>query len=187
MKTEYTLHVAGLIRQLKLYPISDTLKIAAFILLGDAELCVACARELAARMPKHDILLTAEAKSIPLAHEMAKQAGEVRYIVARKGVKVYMANPLMAEVKSITTAQKQRLYLGEDDAQAIRGKKVLIVDDVISTGQSLQALEQLVIAAGGEIAGKMAVLAEGEAANRADIVYLERLPLFDAGGNPLEG
>ncbi len=185
MKTEYTLQVAGLTRQLKLYPISDTLKIAAFILLGDAALCEACARELVARMPAHDILLTAEAKSIPLAHEMARQAGEARHVVARKGVKVYMANPLMAEVKSITTANPQRLYLGEDDVKAIRGKSVLIVDDVISTGQSLQALEQLVDAAGGTVAGKMAVLAEGEAAKRADITFLERLPLFDAQGNPL--
>ena len=185
MKTEYELHVAGLTRKLKLYPISNSRKIAAFILLGDAELCEACARELIKRMPEHDIMLTAEAKSIPLAHEMARQAGEARHVIARKGVKVYMQNPIAVEVQSITTASKQKLYLGEEDAQALCGKKVLIVDDVISTGKSLQALEELVAAAGGEVAGKMAVLAEGDAAKRGDILFLQQLPLFDAKGDPI--
>ena len=185
MKREYTLRVAGLTRQLKLYPISDTLQIAAFILLGDAELTQACARELAEHMPEHDILLTAEAKSIPLIHEIAKQRGEAKHIVARKGIKVYMANPLAVEVRSITTERKQTLYLGEDDVSAMRGKRVLIVDDVISTGESLLAMEKLVEMAGGSVAGRMAVLAEGAAADRKDIFYLERLPLFDAEGNPL--
>lgn len=185
MKREYTLRVAGLTRQLKLYPISDALQIAAFILLGDAELTEACARELAAHMPEHDILLTAEAKSIPLIHEIARQQGEAKHIVARKGTKVYMANPLAVEVRSITTERKQTLYLGEDDVSAMRGKRVLIVDDVISTGESLLAMEKLVEMAGGSVAGRMAVLAEGDAADRKDIFYLERLPLFDAQGNPL--
>ena len=178
MKTEYELRVAGLTRKLKLYPISNSRKIAAFILLGDAELCEACARELIKRMPEHDIMLTAEAKSIPLAHEMARQAGEARHVIARKGVKVYMQNPIAVEVQSITTASKQKLYLGEEDAQALCGKKVLIVDDVISTGGSLHALEALVGKSSANVVAKAAVLAEGDAADRTDITFLEPLPLF---------
>ena len=178
MKREYTLRVAGLTRQLKLYPISDALQIAAFILLGDAELTEACARELAKHMPEHDILLTAEAKSIPLIHEIARQQGEAKHIVARKGTKVYMANPLAVEVRSITTERKQTLYLGEDDVNALRGKRVLIVDDVISTGESLKAMEALVKKAGGIVSGKAAILAEGDAGKRDDIIFLESFPVF---------
>ena len=182
MKREYTLRVAGLTRQLKLYPISDALQIAAFILLGDAELTEACARELAAHMPEHDILLTAEAKSIPLIHEMARQSGAKKYFIARKGPKAYMPDPIHVEDTSITTAGTQRLYLGRDDAELIRGKRILLMDDVISTGGSLHAMEQLVALAGGTVTGRVAVLAEGEAAERSDIKFLEKLPVFHADG-----
>lgn len=182
----YHMKVAGLERDLELFPVSKDLSIAAFLMLGDAELTVACARELLKRAPSFDYLMTAEAKSIPLIHEMARQCGAQKYIVARKKVKVYMGDPLMTEVRSITTAGLQRLYLSESDAALLKGRRVLIVDDVISTGSSLLALENLAHAAGAEICGKMSVLAEGKAARRDDITYLEPLPLFSASGEPIK-
>ena len=175
MKKTYSLKVAGLTRELQLFPVSDTLKIAAFILFGDVELTECCARELLKMAPEHDVMITAEAKSIPLIYEMARQSGENNYIIARKGPKVYMEDIISVEVDSITTAATQKLYLGKKE----------IVDDVISTGESLKALESLVNAVGGNIVGKMAVLAEGDAIAREDITVLEPLPLFDAEGNPL--
>lgn len=180
----YRLKVAGLERDLELFPVSKDLSIAAFITLGDAELTVACARELLAKAPAFDYMLTAEAKSIPLIHEMARQCGARQYFVARKKVKVYMGKPLEVEVRSITTAGVQKLYLAEGDAKLLKGKRVLIVDDVISTGSSLKALEDLAAAAGAEVCGKMAVLAEGDAAKRDDILFLEPLPLFSTDGKP---
>lgn len=182
----YPIEVAGLKRNLPLFPVSDTLSIAAFILLGDAELTVACARDLLAKAPEYDYMLTAEAKSISLIHEMARQAGAEKYFVARKGVKVYMSNPLDVEVKSITTAKVQHLYLSSEEAEMIKGKRILIVDDVISTGKSLEALEKLVNTAGGTVCGRMAVLAEGDAIDREDITVLAPLPLFTADGKPLK-
>lgn len=169
--------IAGLERELPLCPVSDTLDIAAFIMPGDVEITVACAKELLEKCPDFDVLLTAEAKGIPLCYEMARQSGKT-YAVARKGVKVYMTDPIKVSVKSITTDSVQTLYMGQEDIAVIRGKRVLVVDDVISTGESLKALEQLVIKAGGEITAKAAVLAEGDAAERTDIIFLERLPLF---------
>lgn len=174
----YTLHVAGLTRELPLCAVDDKLDIAAFIMFGDVELTVNCARELAKFAPEHDVIITAEAKGIPLAYEMAKQLGANRYLIARKGPKVYMKNPISVEVKSITTEKVQRLYIDRDDAECMSGKRVLIVDDVISTGESLSAIEKLVEQAGGNIVGRMAVLAEGDAQKREDITYLEPLPLF---------
>lgn len=185
MKTTYELEVAGLKRELKLYPINDKLQIAAFIIFGDVELTCKCAEELLKLAPEHDIMLTAEAKSIPLICEMARQKGVNDYVIARKAVKVYMKNPLEICVNSITTQHQQHLYIGEDEVNMLRGKKVLIIDDVISTGESLAALASLVEKAGGEVAGKMAVLAEGDAINRTDITVLKPLPLFDAEGNPI--
>lgn len=181
----YPIEVAGLKRNLPLFPVSESLSIAAFILLGDQELTVACARELLAKAPDYDYLLTAEAKSISLIHEMARQAGDEKFFVARKGEKVYMKDPLVVEVKSITTFKVQRLYLGQEDAAQIKGKRILIVDDVISTGESLKALETLVEEAGGTVCGRMAVLAEGDAALRDDITVLAPLPLFTSDGKPL--
>ena len=185
MKTTYELEVAGLKRELQLFPINDKLQIAAFIMFGDVELTCKCAEALLRIAPEHDIMLTAEAKSIPLIYEMARQSGENNYIIARKGLKVYMKNSLEVCVNSITTQHEQRLYIGENEVNMLKGKKVLLVDDVISTGESLSALEELVKKAGGNIVGKMAVLAEGDAIERQDITFLKQLPLFDAAGNPL--
>ncbi len=185
MKKYYPLKVAGLKRDLQLFPINEKLKIAAFILFGDVELTACCARELLKKAPEYDIMMTAEAKSIPLIHEMARQSGRNDYVIARKGPKLYMEDIISVEVDSITTAAKQKLYIGKKECEAMRGKRVLIVDDVISTGESLAAMEKLVNTVGGEIVGKMAVLAEGDAIAREDIIVLEPLPLFDAEGEPL--
>ena len=180
----YSMRVAGLTRELPICKVSDELYIGAFILFGDAELTVACARELLklAEGLGYDYLFTAEAKSIPLIHEMARQSGAKKYFVARKGPKVYMPDPLCVDDRSITTRAAQKLYLGSDDAAFLRGKRVLIVDDVISTGGSLKAMEALVEKAGGTVAGRMAVLAEGGAAERKDIMFLQKLPVFNADG-----
>ena len=177
MSEFYSMKIAGLDRNLKKFSVSDKLDIAAFILFGDTEITVASAEALLKKAPEFDLILTPEAKSIPLAYEMSRQSGKP-YIVARKGVKVYMGNPISVSVNSITTQNEQTLYLGEDEAEIIKGKKVLIVDDVISTGESLQAIRQLVSAAGGIEAAACAVLAEGDATTRDDIIFLEKLPLF---------
>ena len=176
-------YYAGETLMVPLCKVADDFYIGAFIMFGDAEVTVACAKELLARAPKeYDYLLTAEAKSIPLIHEMARQSGASEYFVARKGMKVYLTNPIHVQVRSITTQHDQDLYLSGEDAAKMKGKKILIVDDVISTGESLHALEELVKQAGGEVAGRMAVLAEGDAQKRDDIVYLEKLPVFNADG-----
>ena len=177
MNKVYELTVAGCKRQLPVCPVDDKLDIAAFIMFGDVELTERAAEALLKKCPEHDILITAEAKGIPLCYEMARQ-GCRKYVVARKGVKLYMRNPIHVEVKSITTARLQNLYLSEDEYQNLSGKRVLIVDDVISTGESLTAIETLVNKAGGNIVGRAAVLAEGDAAKRDDIIFLEALPLF---------
>ena len=176
------MEIAGLERSLKLFPVSDDLSIAAFILFGDVDITQSAAAELLKRAPEFDILFTAEAKSIPLIYEMAKQAGMNDYVVARKAPKVYMENLITTDVDSITTVNTQTLCLGQAEADLLTGKRVLIVDDVISTGGSLLSMELLVKKAGGNIVGKMAVLAEGDAMDREDIVALERLPLFNPDG-----
>lgn len=173
----YKIKIAGLQRELEKFSVNDKLDIAAFILFGDVEITVAAASELLKKVPTFDVILTPEAKSIPLAYEMSRQSGK-KYVVARKGVKVYMRDPLSVSVKSITTDSEQRLFLGYNDVETIKGKRVLIVDDVISTGESLIAVQKLVETAGGIIAASCSVLAEGDAANRDDIVFLEPLPLF---------
>ena len=179
----YPMHVAGLVRDLPICKVTEDFYIGAFIMFGDAEMTVACAKELLARAPKdYDYLLTAEAKSIPLIHEMARQSGAAKYFIARKGAKAYMPDPIHVEDHSITTAGTQKLFLGRDDADLIRGKRILIMDDVISTGGSLKAMEALVQEAGGVVTGKVAVLAEGDAADRTDIKFLKKLPLFNADG-----
>ena len=178
----YRMNVAGLQRDLPICPVNDKLYIAGFVIFGDQELTVACARELLKRAPQYDYIITAEAKGIPLAHEMARQAGDAKYILARKGPKLYMRDIFSVTVNSITTAKEQKLYLDGADAALMKGKKILIVDDVISTGESLKALEALVEKAGGEICGRMAILAEGDAIDRQDLIYLEPLPLFNPDG-----
>ena len=181
----YRMKVAGLERDLPICKVTDTLYIAGFVIFGDQELSVACARDLLALAPEYDYIITAEAKGIPLAHEMARQAGDAKYFLARKAPKLYMTGVFSSSVKSITTAKEQTLYLDVADAELMKGKKILIVDDVISTGESLKALEALVEKAGGEICGRMAILAEGDAIDRDDIIYLEPLPLFNADGTVL--
>jgi adenine phosphoribosyltransferase len=179
---KYKLKVAGLERDLPLCRVNDELYIAAFVIFGDVELTQACARELLKVAPKHDVLITAESKGIPLVYEMARQDGENRYLVARKAPKLYMKKIFSTEVTSITTANRQMLHIDQNDADYMCGKRVLIVDDVISTGESLKAVEKLVAEAGGVVVGKMAILAEGDAQNREDIIFLEKLPLFNADG-----
>ena len=174
--------IAGLERDLPICPLNENLSIAGFIILGDQELTVACARELLKKAPEYDYIITAEAKGIPLAHEMARQAGDAKYILARKGPKLYMRDIFSVTVNSITTAKEQKLYLDGADAALMKGKRILIVDDVISTGESLKALEALVEKAGGQICGRMAILAEGDAQERPDLIYLEKLPLFNPDG-----
>ena len=178
----YRMNVAGLERDLPICKVTDSLYIAGFVIFGDPELTVACARELLKKAPEYDYIITAEAKGIPLAHEMARQAGDAKYILARKAPKLYMVDVFSSTVKSITTAKEQTLYLDGADAKLMEGKKILIVDDVISTGESLNALEVLVEKAGGEICGRMAILAEGDAQARPELIYLEKLPLFNPDG-----
>ena len=177
MAGTYKMTIAGLERELVLCPLNDKIDIAAFIMFSDVELTVASASELLKKCPEFDVILTAESKGIPLAYEMARQCGKP-YVVARKSVKLYMTDPVAVTVKSITTAAEQTLYLSQEKAAMLKGKKVLLVDDVISTGESIAALEKLTSAAEGEIAGKAAVLAEDIAADRDDIIFLEKLPLF---------
>lgn len=178
----YEMTIAGLKRQLPLCPVNDSLYIGAFVIFGDCELTEACAAELLKRAPEYDYMITAESKGIPLVYAMARQHGDARWMLARKGVKLYMRDVVSAEVQSITTAGTQKLYLDGSDAALMKGKRILIVDDVISTGESLRALETLVEAVGGQIVGRMAILAEGDAQSREDLIYLEKLPLFNAKG-----
>ena len=182
----YPMNIAGLDRKLPICRVTDELYIAGFVIFGDQKLTVACAKALLEKAPEYDYIITAEAKGIPLAHEMARQSGAKKYFLARKAPKLYMTGVFEVSVKSITTAKEQKLYLDTADAEMMKGKKILLVDDVISTGESLRALEVLVEQAGGIIAGRMAILAEGEAQDRADLIYLEKLPVFHPDGTVME-
>ena len=181
---EYKMNIAGKERSLTLFPINENLQIAAFIMFSDVEITVESAKALLQKAPEFDVLITAECKGIPLVYEMSRQSGK-NYVVARKKPKLYMKNLITTEVDSITTSGLQSLCIGEAEIDLIKGKKVLIVDDVISTGESIRAIEYLIEEAGGIITGKMCVLAEGDAASRDDIIYLEPLPLFDKDGNAI--
>ena len=182
----YEIDVAGLKRQLPLCKVSDDLYIGAFVMFGDVELTVHCATELLKRAPEYDYLLAPEAKSIPLLYEMARQSGADKYFLARKGPKAYMSGVFEVSVKSITTLAVQKLVIDTADAELIKGKRILILDDVISTGESLRATETLVNEAGGIIAGRVAVLAEGDSQKRDDIIFLAPLPLFNPDGTVKE-
>ena len=182
----YEIDIAGLTRHLPLCPLNDELSIGAFVIFGDVELTVHCAAELLKIAPEYDYIIAPEAKAIPLAYEMARQSGENRYFVARKKAKAYMQGVFEVEVQSITTAGTQTLVIDQADAEAIRGKRVIILDDVISTGESLRAMEVLCEKAGAEVVAKMAILAEGDAAKRDDIIVLAPLPLFTADGTPID-
>ena len=181
----YTMHVAGLTRQLPICPLSDSLQIAAFVIFGDVELTCACAKALLEKAPEFDYMVAPEAKAIPLVHEMARQGGRIEYFLVRKKKKAYMNGVFEAVDHSITTEGEKKLYMDGSDAAKIKGKRILILDDVISTGGSLAAVENLVEQAGGDVVGRMAILAEGDAAKRKDIIFLEKLPLFDGQGRPL--
>jgi len=185
MKDFYKINIAGVERDLPLCPLNEKLKIGAFVVFGDVELTVAAARELIKLMPEHDVMITAESKGIPLVHEMARQTGENTYVLARKYPKLYMKDVFSSTVRSITTDKEQTLYVDGADVKKMNGKRVVIVDDVISTGASLAAIEQLVKDAGGTVVARLAVLAEGDAKDRDDIKYLEYLPLFNADGEPI--
>ena len=180
----YEMDIAGLQRELPLCRVTDDLYIGSFVMFGDVELTVHCAAELLKLAPEYDYIIAPEAKAIPLLYEMARQSGAEKYFLARKGAKAYMTGVFEVEVRSITTMHIQKLVIDTEDAKMINGKRMLIIDDVISTGESLHAMEELVTRAGGIIAGKMAVLAEGDAYNRSDIITLGKLPLFNADGTP---
>ena len=180
----YPIEIAGVQRDLPLCRVNDELYIAAFVIFGDVEMTKACATALIEKAPPYDVMITAESKGIPLVYEMARQTGANRYLIARKGPKLYMRKIFYSELHSITTEKKQTLCIDEEDAAFMKGKRVLIVDDVISTGESLLAVEKLVNEVGGKVAGRMAILAEGAAKYRTDILYLEELPLFNADGTP---
>ena len=181
----YKMNVAGLTRDLPLCSLNDSLMIAAFVIFGDVELTCACAKALLEKTPEFDYMVAPEAKSIPLIHEMARQSGRNDYFLVRKAPKLYMNGVFEVEDRSITTQGVQKLYMDGADAKKMKGKRILILDDVISTGGSLAAVENLVNQAGGIVVGRMAILAEGDAADRDDIIFLEKLPLFDKNGTPL--
>lgn len=174
----YEINIAGLMRELPIVQVADNMSIASFVLLGDSQLVLKASQELLPLLPEVDYLITAEAKGIPLVQELTRLLQMDRYFVARKSIKPYMSNPFVTEVYSITTQKKQILCLDEHEAKMISGKRILIVDDVISTGESLKAMEALVKNAGGIVAGKAAILAEGDAAKRDDIIFLESIPVF---------
>ena len=178
MNTHYHMTIAGCERDLPICPLNDKLSIGAFVIFGDCELTQACAAELLKKAPEFDYIITAESKGIPLAYEMARQIGAKKWLLARKGAKLYMRNVFSVEVRSITTDHVQKLYLSKADCENLKDKRILIVDDVISTGESLAAMEELLHAIGGQVVGKACVLAEGDAKDRTDIIYLEPLPLF---------
>ena len=182
MEKAYKMNIAGLERALPLCRVTDDLYIGAFVIFGDPELTTACANALLDKAPEYDYLITAEAKGIPLVHEMARINGNQKYMLARKYPKLYMRDVVSVTVRSITTAKEQTLFLDGKDAELMKGKRIVIVDDVISTGESLKSLEELVRTAGGEIVGRMCILAEGYATKRDDIIYLHELPLFNADG-----
>lgn len=177
MSKTYTMEIAGLKRDLPLCPVNDKLDIAAFVIFGDVEITIKACEELLKKLPEFDYILTPEAKSIPLAYEMSKQSGK-QYIVARKKAKIYMTDPVSVNVRSITTDALQTLLLGKEEGELMRNKRVLILDDVISTGESLAAVEALANEFGANIVAKAAILAEGDAAKRGDITFLEELPVF---------
>lgn len=174
----YSIEVSGVKRELPIIQISDDLSIASFVILGDTEIVCASAKEIVKKLPVVDVLVTAEAKGIPLAFEISRLLKMKKYIVARKSIKPYMNSPIIDEVVSITTQKEQMLVLDQQDALEIKGKRVALIDDVISTGESLSAIERLVESVGGIVVVKAAILAEGDAANRNDIIFLEKLPLF---------
>lgn len=179
----YNIDIAGMKRDLPVCPLNENLSIGAFVIFGDVEITIHAATELLKRMPEVDYLIAPEAKALPLIYEMSRQSG-IPYYIARKKAKAYMSGVLQVDVQSITTEGKQTLILDTAEAEVMKGKRIAIVDDVISTGESLRAMEALVNEFGGIISARMAVLAEGDAINRDDIIVLAPLPLFNPDGTP---
>ncbi|MDN2453682.1 phosphoribosyltransferase family protein [Lactobacillus sp. UCMA15818] len=180
MPKYYELELGKLTRKLPLIRLNPTLTIASFVLLGDAELTHYAAQELSKRINEpFDYVVTMESKGVPLAQELSQCMGKKRYIVLRKKVKDYMKNPRVLAVNAITSSQEQVLVLDGTDAQIIAGKRILLLDDVISSGGSMITAKKLVENAGGQVILQAAILAEGKASERKDILYLEELPLFD--------
>lgn len=174
----HTVKIAGLTRELPLFEVAPGVRIAIFNMLGDTQIVQAASKELARRLPKQvQALVTAEAKSIPLAHAMSVETG-LPYIVLRKRYKPYMGEALSAETLSITTGEKQTLYLDEKDRALLAGKQVAIVDDVISTGSTLQGMQLVMDKAGASVIAQAAVFTEGERAKWKNIIALGHLPLF---------
>jgi len=178
----YSMDIAGLHRELPICKVTDDLYIGAFVLFGDVELTVHCATELLRLAPEYDYMIAPEAKAIPLIYEMARQSAADKYFLARKKAKAYMKDVFQVNVRSITTMGVQTLCIDTEEAAMMKDKRILILDDVISTGESIHAVEELVKKAGGNIVGKMAILAEGDAADRDDIIVLGKLPVFNADG-----
>ncbi len=178
-RNTYPIEIAGVYRELTLIEVQPGLRIAVLNILGDIELVQACAKALAQKIDNidYDVLVTAEAKSIPLAHELAVETGKP-YIVLRKVYRPYMGDTIHAETVSITTGRPQSLYLDEKDRNLIAGKKVILLDDVISTGSTLEGMKQIVEKANGIITGEAAILTEGDQARWEHIISLGHLPLF---------
>ena len=174
----YCLKVAGLERQLPYVDINDEIAFASFVVISDTELVSAAGKQLAEKIGECDVIVTAEAKGIALSYEISRQLGHKGFVVARKSEKSYMRDILETSVKSITTVSQQHLYLDGSDIEKIRGRNVCLIDDVVSTGESLAALENLVNKAGAKVVARACILAEGNAADRDDIIFLEKLPLF---------
>lgn len=179
---DYKINIAGLDRFLPLCRVNDDLYIGAFVMFGDVEITMKASSELLKRAPEFDVIITAESKGIPLAYEMSRISGKP-YVVARKESKLYMKDIVKVSDRSITTAHDQELCLGKSDCELMEGKQILLVDDVVSTGGSMEAISSLVTAVGGIVAAKMAVLAEGDSMMRKDMIYLENLPLFNPDGS----
>ncbi len=177
----YSIDIAGVHRELTLFEIKPGLRIAILNILGDTELVTACSQALAAKLAavEYDLLVTAEAKSIPLAHGLSYETHKP-YVVLRKSYKPYMGDALQVETLSITTGQPQTLYLDEKDRELITGKKVVIVDDVISTGSTLQGMRLLLQKAGAQVVAEAAILTEGERAKWGSIISLGHLPVFSS-------
>jgi len=175
----YSIEVAGVKRELPVIKINDEISIASFVVLGDTELICAAAKELKEKLPEADIFVTAEAKGIPLAQELARIMDMPKYIVARKSIKSYMQNPIVRKVKSITTKDEQILCLDGIDVEYLKGKKVLLVDDVVSTGESINELKELTKEAGAEVVGKVSILTEGNDDSNSDVIALGNLPVFN--------
>jgi len=179
----YPVQVGGVSRQLPLFEVAPGLRIAVLNILGDTELVQACASVLAQKLQAvpHDLLVTAEAKSIPLIHALSVANGDRRYVVLRKAYKPYMGETLKAETVSITTGAPQTLYMDEKDRALVDGKRIVLIDDVISTGSTLKGMRQLIDQAGGEVVGEAAVFTEGDPGDWDGVIALGHLPLFKDG------